>query len=144
MKITPVHHQPMKPEYKSPFSAGYACEDARLLFLSGCCTIPIYHVHPHDPVAEAEWLKGDIREQTERTFEHMGQILEAAGGDFSNVMFMTIYMTDVSLQDEVNEISARIFGPENPPARTLVEVRALAHADMLIEIDGVAALPRSG
>lgn len=144
MKIAPIHHVPMKPEFKSPFSAGYICEDARLLFLSGCCTIPIYHKHPHDPEEEKVWLKGDIREQTERTFEHMGQILEAAGGNFSNVMFLTIYMTDMSLQDEMNEISRRVFGPDNPPARTLVEVKALAHPNMLIEIDGVAAVPKNG
>ncbi len=143
MHITPIHHEPMKPEFKSPFSAGYACEDARLLFFSGCCTVPIYHKHPHDPEEEKVWLQGDIREQTERTFEHMRLILRAGGGDFENVMFITIYMTDMSLQDEMNEISARIFGPEAPPARTLVEVKALAHPDMLIEIDGVAAVPRT-
>ena len=142
MKITPIHHEPMRPEFKSPFTAAFAAEDARLLFLSGCCTIPIYHKHPHDPVEEAQWLEGDMREQTERTFAHMKQILDAAGGDFANVLFLTIYLTDMSLQDELNEISARIFGAENPPARTLVEVKALAHPDMLIEIDGIAALPK--
>ena len=143
MKIMPIHHEPMRPEFKSPFSAGYACEDARILFFSGCCTVPIYHKHPHDPDEEREWLAGDIREQTERTFAHMRQILQADGGDFANVMFLTIYMTDMSLQDELNEISAGIFGAESPPARTLIEVKALAHPNMLIEIDGVAAVPRA-
>jgi 2-iminobutanoate/2-iminopropanoate deaminase len=41
-------------EYKSPFSAAYSVEDARLIFFSGCCTIPIYHKHPHDPVDEEQ------------------------------------------------------------------------------------------
>ena len=40
MIISPIHHEPMKPEYKSPFSAAMAVEDARLIFVSGCCTIP--------------------------------------------------------------------------------------------------------
>ena len=43
MIIAPIHHEPIKPEYKSPFSAAMAVEDAKLIFFSGCCTIPIYH-----------------------------------------------------------------------------------------------------
>ncbi len=142
MAITPVHHIPMKPEYKSPFSAGFLVDDSRLLFLSGCCTIPIYHKHPHDPVEEKEWLKGDMREQTERTFEHMKQILDAAGGSFDNVVFLTIYLTDMTDQDVLNEISYATFSLENPPARTLLRVPELAHPNMLIEIDGIAAIPK--
>ena len=140
MKIIPIHHVPMKPEYKSPFSAGMAVENARLIFLSGCCAVPSYHKHPHDPVAEREWLAGDFREQTERTFAHMKLILDAAGDDFSNVVFLTILLTDISQQDILNEISARHFDAENPPPRTLMQVAALAHPNMLIEIDGVAAV----
>ncbi len=144
MPITPVHHVPMKPEYKSPFSAGFLVDDCRLLFLSGCCTIPIYHKHPHDPAEEAEWLKGDFAEQTERTFAHMKQILDAAGGGFEHVVFLTIYLTDMAGQDVLNEISYRIFSRQNPPARTLLKVAELAHPNMLIEVDGVAAIPKGG
>ena len=142
MKISPIHHIPMEPSFKSPYSAAFAVEDARLIFFSGCCCIPIYHKHPHVPEEEAEWLKGGIREQTEKTFENIGRVLDAAGADFSNVVKITIYMTDISGQDVMNEISARCFGKENPPARTLLQVAALAHPGMLIEIDGYAAVPK--
>lgn len=142
MGVTPIHHIPLRPEFKSPFSAAFAVEDARLIFFSGCCTIPIYHKHPHDPEEERAWLQGDIREQTERTFQHIKLVLDAAGADFGNVLFITIYMTDVGGQDVLNEISARHFDPARPPARTLVEVKALAHPGMLIEIDGVAAVDK--
>lgn len=143
MKIIPLHHIPMIPEYRSPYSAAYAVEDARLVFFSGCCTIPIYHKHPHDPVEEAQWLSGDIRDQTERTFQHIKQVLDAAGGSFSNVLQITIYCTNINHQNVINEISARHFGADNPPARTLLQVVALAHPGMLVEIDGVAAVPKS-
>lgn len=142
MIIAPIHHEPMKPEYKSPFSAAMAVEDARLIFVSGCCTIPIYHKHPHDPVEERQWLQGDLREQTERTFEHMKLVLDAAKADFSNVLFLTIYMTDMAGQDIMNEISARHFDPANPPGRTLLQVMALAHPNMMIEIDAIAAIEK--
>jgi 2-iminobutanoate/2-iminopropanoate deaminase len=44
-------------------------------------------------------------------------------------------------QNILNEISARYFGTENPPARSLIGVPTLAHPGMLIEIEGVAAAP---
>jgi enamine deaminase RidA (YjgF/YER057c/UK114 family) len=141
MKVEPIHHVPMKAEYKSPFSAAYAIEGGRLIFFSGCCTVPPYHKHPHDSAEETEWLKGDFREQTERTFQHIGEVLTAGGASFKNVLKLNIFVTQMDGQNILNEISARHFGPHNPPARTLVGVPTLAHPGMLIEIDGVAAAP---
>lgn len=142
MTITPIHHIPLKPEYKSPFSAAFAVEDAKVIFFAGCGPIPIYHSHPHDPVAEEEWLAGGIREQTEKTFANIKIILDAAGADWGSIVKLNIYMTEVSGQDVLNEISASIFDPQNPPPRTLVEVTALAHPKMLIEIEGIFAVPK--
>ena len=147
MKIVPVHHIPMRPEYNSPFSAGYLVEGGRLLFFSGCGPIPIYHKHPHDAVEEASWLAGTFRDQCERTFANMHTVLKAAGGDWASMLKLNIYLTDMSQQNILNEISARTFGAANPPARTLVAVPELAHPSMMIEIEGVAAVPipkRSG
>ncbi len=142
--ITPIHHLPLKPEYKSPFSAAFAVENARLVLFSGCGPIPIYHAHPHDPVAEAEWLAGGMREQAEKTFANIGTILAAAGTDFAHVVKLNIYLTDMSGQDVVNEISARHFDPANPPPRTLVGVTELSHPKMLVEIEGMVAMPLGG
>ena len=141
MPITPIHHVPLKPEHKSPFSAAFAVENAKLLLVSGCGPIPIYHTHPHDPVAEEEWLAGDMREQAEKTFANIGIILAAADADFSQVVKLNIYLTDMTGQDIVNEISARHFDPANPPPRTLVGVTELAPPKMLIEIEAMVAVP---
>lgn len=141
MTIEVIHHVPLRPEYKSPFSAAFAIEAERLVFFSGCACVPPYHVHPHDPEEERQWLKGDFREQTERTFQHIEEILVAAGMSFANVMKVNIFVTQMDGQNILNEISARHFDPTKPPARTLVGVPTLAHPNMLIEIDGVAAGP---
>ena len=141
MSITPIHHMPLKPEHKSPFSAAFSVENAKLLLFSGCGPIPIYHTHPHDPAAEAEWLAGDIREQTEKTFANIDTILTAAKANFSDVVKLNIYLTDMTGQDILNEISARHFDPANPPPRTLVGVAELAHPKMLVEIEAMVAVP---
>jgi len=141
MKQIPVHHLPMRPEYNSPFSAGYLIEGGRLLFFSGCGPVPSYHKHPHDPVEEAQWFAGDFRDQCEKTFANIHLILKAAGADWSNMLKLNIYLTDMTQQNILNEISTRTFDRANPPARTLVAVPELAHPSMLLEIEGVAAVP---
>lgn len=141
MKVTAVHHIPMKSEFNSPFSAGYLIEGGRLLFFSGCGPVPIYHKHPHDPAEEAKWYSGGFRSQCEETFANIKRILDAAGADWSGMLKLNIYLTDMKQQNILNEISNRIFGAANPPARTLVAVPELAHPDMMIEIEGVAAAP---
>lgn len=141
MPITPIHHIPLKPEYNSPFSAAFMVENATLVLFSGCGPIPIYHAHPHDPGTEAEWLAGGMREQTEKTFANIEHILDAAGADWAHIVKLNIYLTDMSGQDVLNEISARHFDSANPPPRTLVGVTELAHPKMLIEIEGMIALP---
>ncbi len=141
MKMIPVHHVPMRAEFNSPFSAGYLVEAGRLLFFSGCGPVPSYHKHPHDPDEEAQWFAGDFRVQCEQTFANIRLILKAAGGDWSNMLKLNIYLTDMRQQNILNEISARIFGPLHPPARTLIAVPELAHPKMMLEIEGVAAVP---
>ena len=140
MKITAVH--PRKPDYPMPFVPAMLVEGAaRYLFLAGCGPVPLYHKHPHDPDEERQWLAGDFREQTERTFLHIKQILDAAGARMADVLKLTIFTTEMAGQNILNEISGRYFGNDNPPARTLVGVPTLAHPGMLIEIEGVAAAP---
>ena len=103
--------------------------------------MPTYHKHPHDPDEERKWLEGDFREQTERTFLHIKEILDAAGAHMKDVLKLTIFTTQMDGQNILNEISARYFGNDNPPARSLIGVQTLAHPGMLIEIEGVAAAP---
>ena len=144
MIVEPIHHIPMRPEYKSPYTAAFAIEGGRLIFFSGCCTVPIYHKHPHVPEEEREWLSGDFREQTERTFFNIKTIVDAAGGKMKDVLKLTIFTTQMDSQNILNEITAKYFGHDSPPARTLVGVTTLAHPGMLIEIEGVAAAPSKG
>lgn len=141
MPVSPLHHLPMKPVYRSPFSAGYVAENVRLILLSGCGPVPTYHKHPHDPAEEAKWFEGGIEQQIRMTFENIRLSLEAGGAGMKDIVRLLIFMNDVAGgQDILNEITYEIFGRENPPARTLIEARN-AHPKMLIEIEATAAVP---
>ena len=142
MRITAIHPEEPKPEHNMPFVLAFAVEGGRTIWLAGAGPIPIYHKHPHDPVEEAEWMAGGFAAQCEKAFRNIETVLKASGGDLSNIVKLTIYMTEIFRdQDTLNEITWRLFGREKMPPRTIVEITSLAHEDMLIEIDAVAVVP---
>lgn len=75
-------------------------------------------------------------EQTKLIMENMGEILRAAGSDYSKILKCTIYLKDMDDFNGVNEIYGSFF-KENPPARATVEVSRLPK-DVSVEIDAIA------
>jgi 2-iminobutanoate/2-iminopropanoate deaminase len=47
----------------------------------------------------------------------------------TDILKLTIFTTDMGSQNILNEISARYFNKDRPPARTLVGVPTLAHPE---------------
>jgi enamine deaminase RidA (YjgF/YER057c/UK114 family) len=60
--------------------------------------------------------------------------LQQAGGALSDVVRTRIYVTDISLWQEVGAVHAEVFG-EIRPVSTMVEVSALISPDLLVEIE---------
>jgi 2-iminobutanoate/2-iminopropanoate deaminase len=110
-----------------PYSPALRAGD--LLFLSG--QIPL------DPVS-GQLVEGDIRAQTARCLDNMGELLRAGGADFSHVARTTIFLADLNDFAAVNEVYASYFS-EPYPARATVEVKRLPR-DVRVEIDAIAVL----
>jgi 2-iminobutanoate/2-iminopropanoate deaminase len=100
-----------------------------LLFLSG--QIPL------DP-ATGQLVEGDIRAQTTRVLQNLGELLKAGGADFSSVVRTTIFLADLADFAVVNEIYATYFTPPYP-ARATVQVARLPR-DVRVEIDAIAVV----
>jgi len=83
---------------------------------------------------------GDLAAQTARCLEIIAAALEELGAGPADVVITRMYVTDISRAGEVSEAHRTMFGAA-PPAATLVEVSALVHPDVLIEIE-VEALVR--
>ena len=79
----------------------------------------------------------EIRQQTERVFENIRGILEAAGVNLHHVLKTTVFLKDMNDFAAMNEVYARYFTAA-PPARSTVEVSRLPK-DALVEIEVVAA-----
>jgi 2-iminobutanoate/2-iminopropanoate deaminase len=80
---------------------------------------------------------GSIEEQTEQALSNVHAILEAAGSDWSRVLKMTVYVSDINLWDAVNKVYSRVLG-EHRPARAVIPTGDL-HYGFLIEIEAIAA-----
>jgi 2-iminobutanoate/2-iminopropanoate deaminase len=79
-----------------------------------------------DEYAQARTIFGKIR-----------ALLEAAGGGMADVVKVTIFVTDISKREEVWR-ARREFFSGNFPASTLVQIAALAHPSLKVEIEAVA------
>ena len=87
-----------------------------------------------DPVA----LKNmDEYEQAKQIFGKIKGMVEAAGGAMSDVVKVTIYVTNIKNNTKVWKARAEFF-KGNFPASTLVEVAALAAPEILVEIEAIA------
>jgi 2-iminobutanoate/2-iminopropanoate deaminase len=90
-----------------------------------------------DPKTD-EMTGGEIRQQTERVFENIKGILEAAGSNLHHVVKTTVFLKDMNDFSTMNEVYARYFTLA-PPARSTVQVARLPK-DALVEIEVIAAL----
>jgi 2-iminobutanoate/2-iminopropanoate deaminase len=83
--------------------------------------------------------KGDVRAQARQAFENLRGVLQAAGGDVSNLMKITTYITKIEDFPAVAQARSEVLQGELP-ASTLIVVKSLFHPDFLIEVEGVAAV----
>lgn len=117
---------PDAPKAVGPYSQAIVSGDH--VFLSGQT--------PIDP-ATGSLIEGSIAEQTQRCFDNLAAVLEAAALGFGNVVKVNVYLTDMADFAEMNGVYARQF--EEPyPARTTVAVAALP-LGARVEIDLVAS-----
>lgn len=82
---------------------------------------------------------GDMYAQTKQALTNIQTALEKLGASLTDVVRTRIYVTDVSLFEEVAKAHGEFFG-QIRPASSLVEVNKLVDNDMLIEIEANAVI----
>ncbi len=116
---------------KAPAAIGpysQAVEAGGMIFVSG--QLPV------DPVTGG-LVSGGVAEQTAQSLENIRQILAEAGLVMADIVKTTVFLADMSLFADMNNVYARYFDGSFP-ARSAVAVKALPK-DALVEIECIAA-----
>lgn len=116
------------PKAIGPYSQGIAA--GPYLFVSG--QLPI------DP-AVGQLIDGDISAMAEQVFMNMKAIVEAAQAEMSNVVKVTVFLTDMRDFKKVNEVYAQHFGAPFP-ARSAIQVAALP-LGAAVEAEAIVFIP---
>tara|TARA_B100001057_G_C22476268_1_gene804607 strand:+ start:364 stop:747 length:384 start_codon:yes stop_codon:yes gene_type:complete len=76
--------------------------------------------------------------QAKLSLLHCLTILEEAGGSIDTIALAIIYVTDLSIKEDINKVFSEFFS-KNPPARNLVEVSDIGE-NAMVEIAIIAGL----
>ena len=90
-----------------------------------------------DP-ATMELVEGGIEAQTRQVLTNLRHVLECASSALNFVVKTTVFLQDMGDFAKMNAVYAEFF-PENPPARSTVQVAALPKG-ALVEIECTALI----
>ncbi|HEX6796807.1 MAG TPA: RidA family protein [Ktedonobacterales bacterium] len=108
-----------------PYSQAIIAGD--LVFASGQIAL--------DPQS-GQLIAGDVRDQTRRALQNLGEVLLAAHSDLALVVKTTVFLTSMANYSAMNEVYAEFFQGE-APARSAVAVTELPR-NALVEVEAIA------
>jgi len=82
----------------------------------------------------------DIAGQMRQIYETLRNLLQRFELDMGAIVKETIFATDIDLVLANLEVRRQFFTQSEVPASTMVEVKRLAHPDLLLEVEIVAQL----
>jgi 2-iminobutanoate/2-iminopropanoate deaminase len=110
------------------YSQAVVSEGGRIIWLAG-------QVAGED--AAGNPLLGDFDGQVREVFARLGRTLAGVGATLSDMVTMTVFITDARFGDRFTELRREIFG-DNFPASALITCAGLARPGLLVEVQGVA------
>ena len=88
--------------------------------------------------ATGELINGDFKSEISQVLTNLNAVLKSGGSSLKKAVKLTVFLTDLSYFPQVNEVFKEFF-PENPPARSAVQVSALP-MNAKIEIEAVGSV----
>lgn len=85
----------------------------------------------------SDFVEGGIKEQTEQALKNVSNLLADAGYYMDNVVKTTVFLADMAMFAEMNEVYAKYFKFDFP-ARSAVAVKTLPKGG-LVEIEVIAS-----
>ncbi|MCX5381273.1 RidA family protein [Streptomyces sp. NBC_00091] len=86
--------------------------------------------------------EGDPAAQARQVFENLRRCLAAAGAGFEDVVKLTYFVTDIAdVLPAAREARNAVIAPDRLPASSAVQVSALFHPALLLEVEAFAIVP---
>ena len=82
-------------------------------------------------------------EQSKAIFAKIKHLMEAAGGRMDDIVKVLIFVTDIKRREEDWKARREVFSGDFPVS-TLVEARALAAPELLVEVEAIGVLGAGG
>ena len=119
------------PTEKRAYSLSVSTHGGKTIYLAGQLNIADLGDKP---------LPGDFDGQARAAFQRIQKTLEASGGKLSDIVSMTVFITDVRYGEHFSDIRKEFFAPGNYPASALIAIRNLGIPGALIEIQATAVV----
>lgn len=114
--------------HPQPFSQGILAPSGRMVWVAGQVAL--------DEGGNVVGV-GDAARQTELALENMKAVLAEAGATLSDVVKLTVFLTDMRNFPQIQEVRSRYFATD-PPASSTIGINQLVHPNLLVEIEGLA------
>jgi 2-iminobutanoate/2-iminopropanoate deaminase len=116
-------------QQKRAFSPAVITEGAqKIIWVAG---------HTGQTADDGRSLAGDFEAQCRQTFRNIEKTLAEAGARLSDLVTVTVFLSDARNTTRMTEIRTEIFGKDFP-ASAAITVTGFADPTMLIEIQGIA------
>ena len=138
-----IHHPNYDKTVNMPFSPAIKIKSGKILWLAGTTALPVYHDHPHKRDQIAQYMTGNLEEQTKRTMDGIKATLEASGASFKDVVHYFVFRARPQMGDigRASRVISSYFAPFNhKPTSTNIAVLELGEPEQLIEIQMFAVV----
>ncbi len=83
-------------------------------------------------------VNDSFKDEVRQVLENLKGVVTHGGSNLEKIAKLTVFITDLSLFSELNDVFNEYF-PENPPARSTIEVSALP-MDVRVEIEAIGII----
>ncbi|ARQ02915.1 RidA family protein [Pseudorhodoplanes sinuspersici] len=84
-------------------------------------------------------LEGNFDAQARQAFKNLEKTLQRAGGSLTDIVWMTVAISDGRYSQRFSDIRKEIYGKDFP-ASTLLTAAAFAAAEIMVEITAIAVV----
>ena len=125
-------------QWNMPYVPAIKVFSGKPLYISGVNAAPIYHSHPHQS-EEFNHLDLSPEGQAKLTMENLSSILRSAGGTFSDIVQLFVFIVDTQKNgDRIGKIISSYFGNHLCTSTVVGVTDLITDSRLILEITAVA------